>query len=202
MEVKYLLKIVYAPCIESVGGQGPQLEEWLDLSYDNFYITFTSPTLTPKSWDQLKKMKWDKLAVCTPCCEDVLSKRKNMARFLEESKGQLAVLDLFGGVGAFSRGMTEGSGQCLKVTHAIEIGPSAAKTFTYVFPWLFYHVQNFNLFFMPGETRPIRLFIISVRMKCFAMLSSSMKGIQSRFQSRKAMTKHLYSRLQNRAKLT
>jgi DNA (cytosine-5)-methyltransferase 1 len=39
----------------------------------------------------------------------------------------LPTLDLFAGVGAFSRGLKEGS-DCLKVTHAIEIGPSAAKT--------------------------------------------------------------------------
>ena len=40
----------------------------------------------------------------------------------------LVAFDLFGGVGAFSQGLAEGSGS-LSIAHAIEIGPSAAKTF-------------------------------------------------------------------------
>lgn len=39
----------------------------------------------------------------------------------------LRTLDLFGGVGAFGLSMEESG--CLKVTHAVEISPSAAKTF-------------------------------------------------------------------------
>lgn len=39
----------------------------------------------------------------------------------------LQAVDLFGGVGAFSLGLKEGSG-CLQVSHALEISPSAAKT--------------------------------------------------------------------------
>jgi len=50
-----------------------------------------------------------------------------MNRFFREGK-PLRTLDLFGGVGAFSSGIAQGS-RCMKVTHAIEISPSAAKTF-------------------------------------------------------------------------
>jgi DNA (cytosine-5)-methyltransferase 1 len=39
----------------------------------------------------------------------------------------LRALDLFGGVGAFSLGMEET--KCIKLTHAVEISPSAAQTF-------------------------------------------------------------------------
>ena len=51
--------------------------------------------------------------------------RKFVAAFREKP---LAVLDLFGGVGAFSQGLAEGSSS-LTVAYAIEIGPSAAKSF-------------------------------------------------------------------------
>ena len=70
--------------------------------------------------------------MCTPCCKERLKGRKSLYEFLVQSERQLLpTLDLFGGVGAFSRGLSEGSG-CLKVTHAVEISPSAAKTFKYV----------------------------------------------------------------------
>jgi DNA (cytosine-5)-methyltransferase 1 len=41
-------------------------------------------------------------------------------------------LDLFSGVGSFSAGIAEGTGGCIRVTHSIEIAPSAAKTCAYV----------------------------------------------------------------------
>jgi site-specific DNA-cytosine methylase len=49
----------------------------------------------------------------------------------------MTVLDLFGGAGAFSLGLKEGSG-CMKVTHALEISPSAAKTIRYVLYHFFF----------------------------------------------------------------
>lgn len=74
-------------------------------------------------------MTWEELHVCTPCCKERLRRRSNMKKFLAGIREKpLATLDLFGGVGAFSQGLAEGSGS-LSIAHAIEIGPSAAKTF-------------------------------------------------------------------------
>jgi len=54
---------------------------------------------------------------------------KEMKKFLKAQKRKpLRTLDLFGGTGAFGLGLAEGC-LCLKVTHAVEIAPSAAITY-------------------------------------------------------------------------
>ena len=124
--------MIYAPCLQSFQAPYATLEDWKALSYDHFYLQYSFPKLKVTSWNQKKTVTWEELLVCTPCCKERLKTRKSLYKFLEQSERQpLPTLDLFGGVGAFSRGLAEGSG-CLKVTHAIEISPSAARTFMYV----------------------------------------------------------------------
>ncbi|KAF8167566.1 hypothetical protein B0H34DRAFT_792278 [Crassisporium funariophilum] len=124
-----LLKVIYVPSFQSFEPPHHTLEDWLELSYDHFYLRYTFPKLKVKSWKDRRTMTWKELLVCTPCYKDRLKGRKVMYNFLQHAERKpLPTLDLFGGVGAFSRGLAEGSG-CLSVTHAIEIGPSAAKTF-------------------------------------------------------------------------
>ncbi|KAG5635917.1 hypothetical protein H0H81_009679 [Sphagnurus paluster] len=55
----------------------------------------------------------------------------------------LRTLDIFGGVGAFSMGLEEGS-NCIKVTDIVEISPSAAKTAMLNFPSATVHNQCAN----------------------------------------------------------
>lgn len=105
------------------------LEDWLMLSPDHFYVRYSFPKLRIKAWDDKRELLCAGVNVCTPCCKEKLKQRQEIYRFLAGAK--YPTLDLFGGVGAFSHGLAEGSG-CLKVTHAIEISPSAAKTFKYV----------------------------------------------------------------------
>ena len=50
----------------------------------------------------------------------------------QATQPQLRALDLFAGTGAFSLGM-RAAGAPFKLTHAIEISPSAAKSLRYVF---------------------------------------------------------------------
>lgn len=104
------------------------LEEWLDMSPDHFYISFKFPKLKVSSWEDRRPLSYNNLHVCTPC---VGEKLKELDRFREftayASEHPLTVLDLFGGVGAFSHGLAAGSG-CLKLTNTVEISPSAAKT--------------------------------------------------------------------------
>lgn len=45
-------------------------------------------------------------------------------------KNPLKAMDIFGGVGAFSDSVAQACG-AIKVTHAIEVAPSAAHTFKY-----------------------------------------------------------------------
>ncbi|KAG6884780.1 hypothetical protein C0993_008341 [Termitomyces sp. T159_Od127] len=68
------------------------------------------------------------LGVCAPCTEGALERLKDLEDFLEDTERRpLKTLDIFGGVGAFSMGLCEGSG-CLEVTDVVELAPSAAKT--------------------------------------------------------------------------
>ncbi|CAA7265858.1 unnamed protein product [Cyclocybe aegerita] len=129
VDVQDLIKVIYVPCTQSFLPPHVTVEDWLDLSHNHFYVKYTFPRLRVKSWNDRTKITWPKLGVCTPCCRERLKGRKAIYAFLQQAeKKRLSTLDLFGGVGAFSRGLSDGSG-CLEVTHAVEISPSAAKTF-------------------------------------------------------------------------
>lgn len=64
---------------------------------------------------------------CATCKDDYRRKESLFEEFLTIHKqNPLSAFDPFAGVGAFVRGMEEAGG--LKLSHAIEISPSAAKT--------------------------------------------------------------------------
>ncbi|KAG6901728.1 hypothetical protein C0995_008696 [Termitomyces sp. Mi166 len=93
------------------------LKSWLALSPYHFYIRYSFPSMNVKSWNQC-----------------ALKELKDLKEFLEDAeKRPLKTLDIFGGVGAFSMGLGEGSG-CLEVTDVVELAPSAAKTVMRNFP--------------------------------------------------------------------
>ncbi|KAF9486388.1 S-adenosyl-L-methionine-dependent methyltransferase [Pholiota conissans] len=131
-KVEDLLKIIYVPSLESLGPHQDIIsarEDWLALSHDHFYLRYSFPELKVKSWKDRQPVGCKDLHVCTPCTRERLNKRRHLYQFLDiQSRNPLKTLDLFGGVGAFSQGLAQGS-KSLKVTHAIEISPSAAKTF-------------------------------------------------------------------------
>lgn len=111
---------------------GPRLDEWLSFSADHFFIRFGFPSLDVDSWDARVPIPSHKLYLCTLCATENLQQMEKTELFLKKNKRKLwPTLDLFGGVGAFGLGVAEGS-QCLKVTHAIEISPSAAQTYKFV----------------------------------------------------------------------
>ncbi|KIM47705.1 hypothetical protein M413DRAFT_15837 [Hebeloma cylindrosporum] len=133
-KVKDLLRVIYVPCYESFQGPQATVEGWVEDSFDQYYLRYCFPRLNVTSWAERRRVSWEELHVCTPCCKERLRRRSNMKRFLAGAREKpLAVLDLFGGVGAFSRGLSEGSGS-LTVAYAIEIGPSAARSFLYNSP--------------------------------------------------------------------
>lgn len=128
-KVKDLLRVIYVPCYESFQGPQATVEGWVEDSYDQYYLRYCFPRLKVTSWADRRRVSWQELHVCTPCCKERLRRRSKMTKFLADMREKpLAVLDLFGGVGAFSQGLAEGSGS-LTVAYAIEIGPSAAKSF-------------------------------------------------------------------------
>jgi DNA (cytosine-5)-methyltransferase 1 len=120
-----LIRVCYVFPFQSI----PDLAAWLSLSPDHFYIRYRFPSMDVKSWADKRSVPYEDLHVCTHCCREKLYRHKLTEEFLAQAKKKpLPTLDLFGGVGAFSLGIAEGS-SCINVTHAIEISPSAAKTF-------------------------------------------------------------------------
>lgn len=104
------------------------LTEWLSMSPDHFYISYMFPRLKVTSWEDRSPLSCNNLLVCTPCVQDKLNEFWSLQEFAAYAKEHpIPVLDLFGGVGAFSHGLAEGSG-CLKLASTVEISPSAAKT--------------------------------------------------------------------------
>ncbi|KNZ81672.1 DNA (cytosine-5)-methyltransferase 1 [Termitomyces sp. J132] len=102
------------------------------------------PSVNVKSWDQHKQVRPSDLEVCTPCTRSALEELKTLKRFLEDAECRpLKTLDIFGGVGAFSMGLGEGSG-CLEVTDVVELAPSAVKTVMRNFPNVAVHNRCAN----------------------------------------------------------
>ncbi|KAF8346872.1 S-adenosyl-L-methionine-dependent methyltransferase [Amanita rubescens] len=112
-----LIQVIFVLPIDAI----PHLDEWLEESSDHFFISYTFPTMT--TWIV------PEFGICETCNGEMVAHRRLLKEYLSHIEERpLAVLDLFGGVGAFSLGMKEGF-RGLKVTYAIEISPSAAKTF-------------------------------------------------------------------------
>lgn len=117
------------------------LPAWIAVSPDHFYLTLEFPHIDVPAWKSGKSIAYEDLHVCAPCTADDLRKFHETMKFLEDGERRpLRTLDLFGGVGGFGLGMAEGS-RCMKITHAVEISPSAAKTFKYVLSYLFWDRQ-------------------------------------------------------------
>jgi len=104
------------------------LTEWLNMSPDHFYVSYKFPKLKVKSWGDRSPLSYNNLLVCAPCVQEKLNELDKFREFTAYAKANpLPVLDLFGGVGAFSHGLAQGSG-CLALASSVEISPSAAKT--------------------------------------------------------------------------
>ncbi|SJL06388.1 uncharacterized protein ARMOST_09724 [Armillaria ostoyae] len=101
-------------------------DAWLAMSADHFYAKYTFPYLKVTSWDAKMDIDPVDVPICKFCTALELKRFDDIKEIHEQVK--LPTLDVFGGVGAFALGMAEGCGN-MKVTHAIEISPSAAKTY-------------------------------------------------------------------------
>lgn len=120
-----LIQVIFVFHIEAI----PDLDEWLDESPDHFYFRYIFPSTETESWDDRQQIDCEEFEVCETCCMEKIAHRKLLKKYLSHvEEHPLTVLDLFGGVGAFSLGL-KGGFSGLKVTHAIEVSPSAARTF-------------------------------------------------------------------------
>lgn len=112
-------------CHVVVDGNMSDQEAWLAMSPRHFYVKYRFPSLNVESWGSKRPMCWRDLAVCRICTKQHIQKVNGMKKFLGR-EAPLRVFDPFGGTGAFCLAMEDVG--CFKLTHAVEISPSAAKT--------------------------------------------------------------------------
>lgn len=112
-------------CYVVVKEDMPNLDAWLAMSPNRFYVKYRFPSLNVEDWKDKRRMRWDDLPICPMCMKQDFKKFKGTKMFLQRAE-PLRVLDPFGGTGAFAFAMEEEG--CFKLTHVIEISPSAAQT--------------------------------------------------------------------------
>ena len=105
------------------------LASFLQLSPWNSYVEFAAPHYKIQRWREVRRLSVEDILVCRHCFTDILHQKKKTEEFLAAQKSGLKTLDLFAGTGAFSLAMKDIAR--IKVTHAIEISPSAAQTLKY-----------------------------------------------------------------------
>ncbi|KAJ7610870.1 S-adenosyl-L-methionine-dependent methyltransferase [Roridomyces roridus] len=111
-----------------------ELKEWIDYSPYNFYCTHRVSSLSgsrKELWAKRVEVLAASHVVCGfPTCRSDLYRPELREQDFEaqHTDEDYTCLDLFGGTGAFSHGIAEGSRGLLKPTHLVEITPSAART--------------------------------------------------------------------------
>ena len=105
------------------------LASFLQLSPWNFYVEYAAPHYKVQRWREVRRLSVEDILICRHCFSDILHQKEKTEEFLAAQKSGLKTLDLFAGTGAFSLAMKDIAR--IKVTHAIEISPSAAQTLKY-----------------------------------------------------------------------
>ncbi|KAF9270841.1 S-adenosyl-L-methionine-dependent methyltransferase [Marasmius fiardii PR-910] len=104
------------------------LDHWIGLSPYHFYIEYLFPSRQNPSWKDRSPLQ-STLSMCRKCTDDKVKEFEISVDFVTRCESsRLPTLDLFGGCGAFGLGLAGGS-QSLRITHAIEILPSSARTY-------------------------------------------------------------------------
>ncbi len=91
-----------------------------------------NPWITPGSWGEREPVEENAGAGCETCAYALQARLTEAVEFAKQAqKHTLRAFDVFAGAGAMSLGMEDATGG-MKTTHAVEISPSAARTFRYV----------------------------------------------------------------------
>ncbi|KAH8997167.1 S-adenosyl-L-methionine-dependent methyltransferase [Lactarius hatsudake] len=105
------------------------MDLWATLGPAHFYYRYRFAQRRPASWDERMPLAEDAGVGCSTCAFALQTRLAEAVAFEEEAQARkLRVLDVFAGAGAMSLGM-ESATSGMKTTHAIELGPSAARTF-------------------------------------------------------------------------
>ncbi|EIW64172.1 S-adenosyl-L-methionine-dependent methyltransferase [Trametes versicolor FP-101664 SS1] len=121
LDAKALLK----PCVVVHRSDVLDLEAWFDISPFNFYAHYRLPTLS-SPWAQREVLRRTDVLACDICLEQHNERFQLLSELSSGGQVCLRTFDPFGGVGAFGLAMEELG--CMKLTHAVEITPSAALT--------------------------------------------------------------------------
>ena len=93
---------------------------WLLMSPLHFFVKYQLPSLI-SPWSSRTELSRRKV----PACKSCNTEHANQTKFMTSSLPCLRAFDPFAGVGAF--GMAMEQSECVKVTHAVEISPSATS---------------------------------------------------------------------------
>jgi hypothetical protein len=158
--VKDIIRKIYVVLPVTVS----DLEAWKALSPVHFYVRYKFPSLKSLSWvEDFSSLEPKNVPYCDRCFSQNEKEITSLVEFSAQFE-PLRALDLFAGVGAFALGMEL---SCpMKLTHAIEISPSAARTMEYVHLYLF---PTALLIHHLGITALVLLYTINAQTKCCVM---------------------------------
>lgn len=121
---------VLAPCYILHHNLIFDMNLWTALGAEYFYYRYRFTRRSPGSWDEREPVEENAGVGCETCAYALRARLTEAVEFAEEAqKHRLRAFDVFAGAGAMSLGMEAMVG--MKTTHAVEISPSAARTFRY-----------------------------------------------------------------------
>ncbi|KAI0640019.1 S-adenosyl-L-methionine-dependent methyltransferase [Trametes polyzona] len=141
--IKIPAELLLRPCTVIHATDVQDLQLWLTLSPHNFYVRFELPSLD-SPWQQHVVLKRHHVLACDACLNQHNQEMQQLSSFPGTQK-PLRTFDPFGGVGAFALAMEQVG--VIKLTHAIEITPSAALTLRKNSPDTVVYNQCSNLVF-------------------------------------------------------
>lgn len=123
---------VLAPCYVLHHNLIFDMDLWTALGAEYFYYRYHFTGRSPGCWDEREPVEENARVGCETCAYALQARVTEAVEFAEKTQKQkLRAFDVFAGAGAMSLGM-EGAAGGMKTTHAVEISPSAARTFRYV----------------------------------------------------------------------
>ena len=104
---------------------------WTALGAEYFYYQYRFSQRLPASWNERERLTENAGMGCEICAYVLQARVGEALTFVEETQTRkLRAFDIFAGAGAMSLGMENATGG-MRTTHAVEISPSAARTFRY-----------------------------------------------------------------------
>ena len=150
-----LLDNLLAPCYALHKNLVFDMNLWTTLGTEYFYYLYRFSRCSPASWDEREVLAENAGVGCVICAYALQTHISKALTFAEEAQAQkLRAFDIFAGAGTMSLGMENATGG-MRMTHAVEISPSAARTFRYAPKGLprgetgdlYGHVSNSEVFF-------------------------------------------------------